>query len=1099
MTSGIQVASLFAQLDADTGSFNRKMKESEGKMNGFGKKASSIFGAGIKAAVGVGVVAIGTLGATIAKTTSMAADMEQAIANISAIMGLTAEETAKVDALITDLGLDPNLKVTAVEAASAIEMLGKNGVSLDNILGGVARSTVLLANSTGADFGMAADIATDAMAQFNLKAEDMNAVVNGITGVTKSSKFDINDYGLAIAQAGGVAGSVGVSFEDFNATIAAISPNFSGGSDAGTSLKVMLQRLVPQSNKAQDSMRALGLITTDYDAAASRLSQLLGLEVAPNVENVNTAAQEYVHQMGLAEPGTAKFSKEVNKLMNQFGRNAFFDAEGQMKDMNEIAGILAESFADLSEEQRIEQAATIFGTDAMRAAFGLIEAGTPGIVAMKKAIGNVDAEQAAATRMDTFRGALEIAQGVVETMGIQIGKEFLPLFRMMVERFTELADRHGPRVIEWFGKLASALDTGIRFIIEAVGSGTLLSNVFAKLPSPIQLLIRKSVQLFDAIVVISKPIIDAIKNYVSWQDVLIALAAVVASIAIPALASFVAAIAPVLAAGVALIAGVSALRRAWEMDFGGIQEKTRSALEYVQNRFAPLYQTIRDFGRDALGEIVAWAMGNETEFTATQKIWDVAKATFMVTMDDISDAIRDAWPGVRDTLTEWGAKAFDIFAKQFPGAAEILMNAWGEIKRNWSELVASVLGLLDAMGIKYGDEWEGMGQITERVGVLIQKVVEAFTIAITTGVNTIINAFTLVSQLLQGDWVGAWETTKELVSGIVSGLVQVVGTALDGILQLFGVNMEDITGKLNSFRERFIAAGENLIDGLRQGFVNKWTDFKNWTQGRWQNLVDGFTSFFGISSPSKLFAEYGGHLLTGLQKGIDNNATKVVSAITALGSQMSGAMRSVVQDVNGIWANGIKFEAPAGFALNAQGEFVPKMANAIIAPLPTSAPEVFTTPTTGGPTSFATQGNSFLGAQESAFNLSKTINKANASSALKGFGGYNILTQLNNIGQSSGKITGLIGRFASDVQQAFVNNNVQSTPRSSTHINRLTNTPVLQSSVTVDVLTALNGLISAIERNGLGNKFDLSLAPESSGDQRQDLINLVQYLQALYA
>ncbi|MEZ4622076.1 MAG: hypothetical protein R2867_42120 [Caldilineaceae bacterium] len=47
--------------------------------------------------------------------------------------------------LIQDLGLDPKLKVSATEAADAIEMLGRNGLRMDDILSGAARSTVLLA------------------------------------------------------------------------------------------------------------------------------------------------------------------------------------------------------------------------------------------------------------------------------------------------------------------------------------------------------------------------------------------------------------------------------------------------------------------------------------------------------------------------------------------------------------------------------------------------------------------------------------------------------------------------------------------------------------------------------------------------------------------------------------------------------------------------------------------------------------------------------------------------------------------------------------------------------------------------------------------
>ena len=48
------------------------------------------------------------------------------------------------------------------QAADAIHNLATAGLSADEILAGAARSTVLLANATGGDFGQAGTVATDA-------------------------------------------------------------------------------------------------------------------------------------------------------------------------------------------------------------------------------------------------------------------------------------------------------------------------------------------------------------------------------------------------------------------------------------------------------------------------------------------------------------------------------------------------------------------------------------------------------------------------------------------------------------------------------------------------------------------------------------------------------------------------------------------------------------------------------------------------------------------------------------------------------------------------------------------------------------------------
>ena len=388
------------------GGFRRGMSELHSGITG-AAGAFRNFTAGIVQGMGqafgnASIRMIREFGDAMTGTLRNAASMEQGVADIRSVMGTTAEQTQKLSDLITDLGIDPKLKVTATEASRAIETLAKNGVGLDSILGGAARSTVLLSNSTGGDFATSADVATSAMAQFKIRADAMSGAVDQIVGVTRNSKFDINDYRLAISQAGGVAASVGVSFDDFNAAIADIAPLFASGSDAGTSFKTFLQRLVPDSEPAKNMMRSLGLLTRD-------------------------------------------------------GTNAFFDASGQMKSMAEIAGILENATKGLSEEQKISAFSTIFGTDAMRAAFALADGGAGSIDKLKATIGKTSAEEAAAVRMDTLKGSWEIFQGILETISIQIGQKFLPNARGVVQWATDLATRNGPALVEFFGRIANLL------------------------------------------------------------------------------------------------------------------------------------------------------------------------------------------------------------------------------------------------------------------------------------------------------------------------------------------------------------------------------------------------------------------------------------------------------------------------------------------------------------------------------------------------------------------------------------------------------------------------------------------------------------------
>lgn len=344
---------------------------------------------------------------TMTDGVSKAADLEAQLDTIGAISGATEAEVAGLKQTVSELGLDPNLKVSAFEAAQAVEELVAGGVPLEDVMNGAARGTVALANVTGADFSLAATVAADSMSLFNIKASEMEQVIDGVAAVAVQSKFDVNDYALALAQAGGVAASVGVEFDDFNTTIAAIAPLFASGSDAGTSFKVMLQRLIPGSNEAAKAMQSLGIITEEEG-------------------------------------------------------NRFFDA-GNLKNMAEVAGILDEAFSGLSEAQRNSAMQTIFGTDAMRAAVGLMSQGKDGFIQMQQAMAQTSGMDAAAQRMTNLSGQTEILKGVVEGLQIQYGEKLIPKLTEMAQKATDFASTQGPALVDSLANLTlGAIDFGER-------------------------------------------------------------------------------------------------------------------------------------------------------------------------------------------------------------------------------------------------------------------------------------------------------------------------------------------------------------------------------------------------------------------------------------------------------------------------------------------------------------------------------------------------------------------------------------------------------------------------------------------------------------
>ncbi|WP_175386418.1 phage tail tape measure protein [Rhizobium sp. 9140] len=330
------------------------------------------------------------LAAMGALTLKTAGDFEASMNRVQAATNASTSDFAAMQKMALDLGA--NTSKSASESADMMEMLAKNGLTATQILDGAAAASIKLSEATGGDLSTSADVATNVMAQFKIEAKDLGRVVDGITNVTLASQFGFNDYKDAIAQAGGVAGALGVSFEDFNAAIAGTSSVFNSGSDAGTSFKTFLTTLSPKSKAAAAAMKDLGL--------------------------------------------------------------EFFNADGSMKSMAAVAEELKTSLSGLSDEAKTDAVTTIFGSDAMRTALALADQGAAGIDKLAVAIerkGSADAQ--AAARMKGFNGELEKLGGALETLAINIANSGLlafvtSLISKLAEFVSSLSETN-PQLLNW--------------------------------------------------------------------------------------------------------------------------------------------------------------------------------------------------------------------------------------------------------------------------------------------------------------------------------------------------------------------------------------------------------------------------------------------------------------------------------------------------------------------------------------------------------------------------------------------------------------------------------------------------------------------------
>ncbi|MFE1358861.1 phage tail tape measure protein [Streptomyces harbinensis] len=304
---------------------------------------------------------------------------EKAMSGVGAVTQASAEDMSRMREAALEAGR--TTQYSATQAAGAIEELAKAGISVTDIVNGGLHGALSLAAAAQVDLAEAAEIAATSMVVFGLSGQDVGHVADVLAAAANKSATDVHQLGLSLKMVGQVAAQSGIGIEETVGALALFASEGLKGSDAGTSLKVMLQRLVPASNEAAELMDSLGF--------------------------------------------------------------SAYDANGEFIGLTNVAGELANSFRDLTPEARASAMNVIFGADAVRAAGILYKNGAEGLGAFVDAVDDQGyAAAVASTRMDNLTGDINLLRAALETALIESGSAANSVMREMTQWVTGLINAY---------------------------------------------------------------------------------------------------------------------------------------------------------------------------------------------------------------------------------------------------------------------------------------------------------------------------------------------------------------------------------------------------------------------------------------------------------------------------------------------------------------------------------------------------------------------------------------------------------------------------------------------------------------------------------
>lgn len=793
------IAEEAVRIRADTSGFHREVQT--GVMGSIGRVAGA-------AAAALGGLAIGK--ALFVDPIKSAGEFQQSLNVLQATSHATDQRMKEVSATAMKLGADTKLPaVSASDAAKAMLELAKGGFTAKESMEG-ARGVLLLSTAAQIDGAAAATLVADSLHAFGLRAKDAGVVVDDFAGAANASTATMGEVGQALQQSGQAFHGLGIPVGDAATAIAAMANAGIKGSDAGTSLKTMLQRLNPETKKAKQAFSDMGV--------------------------------------------------------------SAYDSSGKFVGIRDVITQLGPKLAGMTQKQKAHTLATIFGSDASRAA--AIVLGMTG-EQWDKLHGKVtkagQAQALADAQTKGFKGAMSALRSSIETVQLQIGLKMLPV----LTTFVRFLSANLPAAVSAVGSVLSGLGDAIRGVADWLGifqekGSTISPGMRSMAASTLEAKTR-----FDQIVDAVRSVIGVITQFSNWiSDNVGNIRQIAIAIAVGA------------AAFVTLTAAVR------------VYIAVQSALNVVMSA-------------NPIGLVIIAIAALVVGMTLLYQRSATARAIMDAAFNGMRTAATAVFGFMTNTLIPGAIAAWNRFG---PGVVAALNSAVSAIRTVVQAIATVVRVIVEQIRAHWEGVWKIFGPIVTAQLQVVKTTVQTV-LAVVTGVVK------LFAALLRGDWSGAWNALKGIVSAVLSGIVGIVKAMLSGLAgtalalaQAIGSKIAagiktaaaklvglagDLVGKISSAATQaagqaltlMLSVGQAIADGVIQGIGDisgRVADKVNSALDKARDLIGKFNVF---GSPSKLWADtiglpIGQGVVAGVERGMARLGATAVSSINRMRAEL---------------------------------------------------------------------------------------------------------------------------------------------------------------------------------------------------------------------
>lgn len=645
----------------------------------------------------------------------------------------------------------------------------------------------------------------------------------------------------------------------------------------------MVDQMAKTASKSNTSVSQLGdaILTIGGTAnimagGTDRLNTVLGLLADNGIKGSEAGTHLRNMILKLASP-----TEDGADAMEALGLKVF-DAQGRMRDFEAIIGDLNTAFEGMSDEKKINYISALFNARDISAVNALLNTSKKRWNELGSAI--VDSKDAAGamaeTQLDNLAGDVTLFKSALEGAQIVISDELTPGIRQFVQFGTQGISNIANAFKE--GGLSGAMEAFGETLSE--GLGMLLENA--------PMLIEAGAQLLNALIqgiVENLPLL--VESGISVLQMLGQSLIENLPVILEALTLAIQEIALMLSNPDTIFALVSATLAILKTIASSIVENLPilidTVMQVIDNVITFITENLPVFIDMAMQIIMALANGM---IDALPRLLD----KIPVIIDNITNSILNLLPKIVET----GVMLLTSLVTALPQIINTIVKAVPQIVKSITNAITQLVPALIDAGIQL------FTAMVDNLPFIIDTIVDA----IPQIIDSLVDAFTESGPVIVEAGVKLFtsliENMPKILRALASGLATIMKSLYEGIGKAIPTMLQ---------------MGGQLISGLWQGISNVGEWLREKISGFFGGVVSSIKNFFGIHSPSRVFAGIGEMLDKGLAKGIEDYADVAVKATEEMADDVFGATDGDLDFTAGVNGSSRTAAGRGGLVINVYG------------------------------------------------------------------------------------------------------------------------------------------------------------------------------------